>query len=227
MDQPLASLTAANVAFVGSHFAMSHPLRAPLVRGLGEKGFMGVYTLVSLASFAWIVIAFRAVGPGGDLLWNGQAVLPWVLGSLMTLVAIVLIFGSFKGNPAVPGAPAALAEQQPSGIFTVTRHPMMWGVAVWALAHMLVSPSPRTLVTAGAMGLLALVGAHLQDRKKAALMGAAWQHWQSRTSFTPRWSRLPGAGVKLWLGALVGWLAFSGAHIWLANAPAGVWRWLG
>ena len=50
MDNALANLVAACLAFVGTHFAMSHPLRAGMVRALGEKGFQGVYTLVSLAT---------------------------------------------------------------------------------------------------------------------------------------------------------------------------------
>ena len=228
MDQPLASLVAANVAFVGSHFALSHPLRAPLVARFGAKGFMRLYTGVALATFAWIVLAFRAIGPGGELLWNGQAGWAWALGSGLTLLALVFLFGSFGGNPALPDTPAEkVAEAKPKGMLAVTRHPMMWGFALWAIAHILVSPNPRTLATAGAMGLLALVGAHLQDRKKEALLGPAWAQWEAQTSFWPRWSRIGGAGAGVWIAALAGWLALSWAHIWLANVPAGIWRWVG
>lgn len=40
MVDPLISLIAASIAFVGTHFAMSHPLRASMVRLLGDGGFM-------------------------------------------------------------------------------------------------------------------------------------------------------------------------------------------
>lgn len=33
----------AAAAFVGSHFALSHPLRGPLVARLGERGFLLLY----------------------------------------------------------------------------------------------------------------------------------------------------------------------------------------
>ena len=89
MDQALVSLLAAAVAFVGLHFALSHPLRPSLVSRLGEGGFRLVYSLVALASFVWMVQAFRAVGPGGASLWNGMGELPWLLASLLTLVASV------------------------------------------------------------------------------------------------------------------------------------------
>ena len=72
MDHALTSLIAASVAFVGTHFALSHPLRGAVVRMAGERGFQGVYSLVALATFAWMVLAFRAVGPGGAPLWDGM-----------------------------------------------------------------------------------------------------------------------------------------------------------
>lgn len=226
MSTSLSPLIAAATAFVGTHFALSHPLRAPLAARLGERGFMALYSLVALATFGWMVTAFRKV-PMDLPLWNGQAVLPWVLASVLTLVAAALFLGSLKGNPALPAPNAAqgLADKPASGAFLVTRHPMMWGFALWALAHALVAPTARTLVLTFAIGLLALVGAHLQDRKKAALIGAGWAAWEAKTSYWPRWHALPRTGIALWIGAVVVWLALTWAHVWLAYVPAGLWRW--
>lgn len=109
----------------------------------------------------------------------------------------------------------------------MTRHPMMWGFAIWALAHILVAPTGRTLVLAGAIGFLALIGAHLQDRKKQTLMGDGWRAWESKTSYWPRMGALPGIGMGLWAIAIALWLAITWAHIWLAYVPAGIWRWVG
>jgi uncharacterized membrane protein len=228
MDPAIASLLAANVAFVGGHFALSHPLRAPLVSALGEKGFLGLYSVYSLATFAWIVLAFRAIPPGGAMLWDGHGTVPWIIVSLMTIVALVFLFGSLKGNPALPQSTAeTVAHAQPTGMFAVTRHPMMWAFAIWAISHILVSPDARTLLTAGGMGVLALVGAHLQDRKKEALQGAAWKGWEAKTSFWPRWSKLGGVSPSLWIAAIVGWVAFTWLHVRFAYVPAGIWRWVG
>ena len=38
-------------------------------------------------------------------------------------------------------------------------------------------PTPIVIVLSLAVAVLALVGSHMQDRKKAVLMGAAWQGW--------------------------------------------------
>ncbi len=225
--EPLASLAFANIAFVASHFAMSHPLRAGMVKALGERGFLGVYSLVSLVLFAWIILAFRAVLPGPTL-WNGSGDALWVVSSLLTIVAVVLLAGSMKGNPALPDtAPEVAAKAEATGAFAVTRHPMMWGFALWALAHIIVWPSPRTLITAGAMGLLALLGARLQDGKKEKLLGDAWADWEARTSYWPRLGKLMHIPLSTWLIGIALWMAFTWLHVWLAGIPAGAWRWLG
>ncbi|MFC0589918.1 NnrU family protein [Novosphingobium aquiterrae] len=227
MDPSIGCLIAANALFVGTHFAMSHPLRAPLVKAAGPMGFQGLYSLVALATFAWVVFAFRAADPGVPA-WNGQADLACALATLIMLIASVLLIGSFLGNPALPAPGAAeLAAKGPHGVFHVTRHPMMWSFALWSVAHVAVSPTPRVIVLSIAIGVLALVGARMQDGKKEALMGPAWREWESKTSYWPRLGALAQAGAVPWLGGLALWLAATWAHGWLIGMAAGVWRWVG
>lgn len=226
MDNTLVNLVAACLAFVGTHFVMSHPLRAGMVGILGEKGFQGVYSLVSLATFAWMALAFRAA-PAHTPLWTGFDDISWGIGSLVALVAMVLFAGSLMvRNPALPmpGAEAA-ARAEPAGVLKITRHPMMWGFALWGVSHLVAAPTARTLVLASAIVFLALVGSHLQDRKKEALMGEAWSAWESKTSYWPRWSRLVSAGAGPWVVGTALWLGLSWLHKPLAGIAAGAWRW--
>lgn len=227
MNHQLAVLVAANVTFVGGHFVLSHPLRALLVGLLGEKVFLAFYSLAQIAALGWVIVAFRAIPPGGQTLWNGQSTTMWIIASLVTLVSLVLFVGSFKGNPALPATnPGAISNAKPYGAFAVTRHPMMWGIALWAFAHVLVSPNARTTITAMSMAILALVGSFLQDRKKEDLLGQAWNGWESRTTFSPRWRQIGEAGLGTWVTAIVLWLLLTWAHSPLASIPAGIWRWI-
>lgn len=223
---PLVSLAAASTALVGTHFALSHPLRTPLVSRIGESGFLGLYSLVAAACMVWTVLAFRAA-PAGDLGGaTGEA--GWLVSTLLTLPALVLFLGSLWKNPALPNPGAAQAvTREPTGVFAVTRHPMMWGFALWALSHLVLWWSIRTTIVASAILILALVGARLQDRKKEALMGAAWTDWKAKTSYWPHWGKLPGASITLWLAAIATWLFVTWLHIPAGGTPAGVWRWLG
>lgn len=225
METSLVMLVAANVAFVGSHFAMSHPLRAPMVKALGAGGFQVAYTLVSAATLAWVYFAFVGA-PASDLGGSGES--GWIIATALTLPAMVLLAGSFIGNPALPTPMAETqARAEPKGVFLITRHPMMWAIGLWAASHMVLLWSMRTMITAFAMGLLALVGAHMQDRKKRELMGNAWGEWSAKTSYWPRLSGFAKAGLVPWAGGIALFVIGSYIHLWRAGIPAGIFRWVG
>lgn len=225
MDGAIITLIAANIAFVGTHFAMSHPLRAPLVKLLGTAGFQIAYSLVSFATLGWVYFAFIAAPPA-DLPGSGD--IGWIIATALTWPAMVLLAGSFVGNPALPSPMAqAQALAEPKGVFRVTRHPMMWSFGLWAASHMVLLWSARTMVTALAMGVLALVGARLQDTKKEQLMGDAWAQWERKTSYWPRWGMMLRVGPVPLIAGTALWLAGSWFHLWRAGIPAGVWKWLG
>lgn len=225
------TVLAAAVAFVGTHFLMSHPLRAPLVRALGQRGFLGLYVIVSFATLGWLAYAY-ATAPAGAPLWPVGDTL-WAIVSAVMLVASVLFVGSLVGNPAFPDPRnQTRMPGDPRGVFAVTRHPMMWGFGLWGLCHIAVFPDPSNVVLAGAIVVLALVGAALQDRKKEQLQPEVWRAWEAKTSYWPFAAILAGrarfGGFRPhdWAGGLVLWLAATWAHLPLAGWAAGIWRWV-
>ena len=102
MENALVLLTIATIAFVGTHFLMSHPLRAPMVAALGDMGFQVVYSVVILATMAAMYFTFIEA-PVADLPGTGQT--GWIIATLISVPAMVLFAGSVAGNPAmaVPG----------------------------------------------------------------------------------------------------------------------------
>ncbi len=224
----VTEVAVAAAAFVGTHFLLSHPLRRPLAGAVGESGFLGIYSLVAAATLIWLALAYRAA-PMTPMLWPVGDLL-WAVASLIMLVASVLLLGSLVRNPALPGAPAVTGE--PRGVFAVTRHPMMWAFALWSLAHVAVFPVAANIVVALAILVLALVGAALQDRKKARLQPDTWPAWERRTSYWPfaaivaGRARFGGFGMHALAGGTIVWLAATWAHMPLAGWPAGIWRWL-
>ncbi len=225
----LTTLGLAAASFVGTHFLLSHPLRAPLVKALKPGGFMIVYALVAFATLGWMAHAYKAA-PATDPLWPvGEAI--WGSVTLVMLLASLLLMGSLIGNPALPG-PVVQSAPTPRGVFTITRHPMMWSFALWALCHIAVYPVAANIIVAVSILVLALVGSALQDAKKAALQPAMWLEWERRTSWLPFGAVLAGK-VKLggfrphdWAGAVVVWLAATWAHIPGAGIAAGIWHWV-
>lgn len=227
----MTELVIACIAFVGTHFLLSHPLRAPLVARLGEGPFLGLYSLVAFATFAWIAYAFY-MAPKGAALWDGLGDGPWVAATLLMLIASVLFVGSTAKNPAAPNPEGPHDLDRPAtGVFGITRHPMMWAFALWGVAHIIVRPTDANIVLCIAIIVLALGGAAMQDRKKERLFGDAWQGWESRTSYVPFVRQLSGAahwGVAvparrtILIGVIV-WMLLTLAH---GSIGAGVWRWL-
>jgi len=216
---PQMGLFFSAIAFVGTHFLLSHPLRRPLARSLGERAFLILYSLVAIALFGSMIWFYRVIGDEPQLWAPGAAV--WLAGELLMWFGSILFVGSFVGNPALPGA--AGPSGGPKGVFAITRHPMMWGFALWAIVHLAVVAIPKALVLDGAILLLAGVGSALQDRKKAARMGDAWHEWTAQTAFWPFARGLASPGTF----ALVGGTLLFLVATWLHPVPAGLWRWIG
>ena len=221
----LAMLIVASVAFVGTHFLMSHPLRAGMVGALGEKGFAGVYSIVSLLTLGWMIWAYPAASSEApQLLWDaGQA--GWIAAALLIWLGSVLFMGSLRRNPAFP-RPGRRIEKidHPNGVYAITRHPMMWGFALWAIVHAIVNPTAASLILSFAIAFLALVGAAMQDRKKEMLLGELWAGWKAKTSFVPYGNKgLKSADA---FALLTGTLVWLGAT-WVHNPPVGVWAFFG
>jgi uncharacterized membrane protein len=216
---PQAGLFLSALAFVGTHFLLSHPLRAPLVRAIGERPFSGLYSLIALITLGATIYFYGRIGREPPLWDAGEA--GWVAGTVLMWLGSILLVGSFFGNPALPGARGPRGG--PKGVFAVTRHPMMWSFALWAIVHLMLIAMPKALVLDGAIIILALAGAVLQDRKKAGLMGDAWHEWTARTAFVPFTRGVANPGLVALIGGTV---LFFGAT-WLHPAPSGFWRWIG
>ncbi len=208
------------IAFVGTHFLLSHPLRDRFVRAVGEGPFRGIYSLVALITFGLMVYFYRLIGREPPDLWqSGEAA--WIIGTVLMWFASILFVGSFLKNPALAGAPGPSGG--PTGVLRITRHPMMWSFAIWAAVHLMILGQPKSLVFDGSIIILALAGAAGQDRKKARIMGEAWHEWTAETAFVPFTRGLAYPGTVALVGGTILFLAAT----WVHPVPAGIWRWIG
>lgn len=220
----LGGLVIASAGFVGTHFAMSHPLRGGLVRMLGERGFALVYSAVSIV-LLWAMTRFygpaRVEAP--QAYWDaGQA--GWIVATILMLIGSILFVGSLRRNPAFPNPGKPVTNIGAArGVFAITRHPMMWGFAIWALVHAIVLPTAASLVISAAIAILALGGAYGQDHKKEKLVGDPWRDWMRRTAFVPFGRGFASPGGFALIGGTLLWLAATWAHGALGYRPAGIW----
>jgi uncharacterized membrane protein len=212
--------------FVASHLALSSPpLRASLVSRMGEKGFRGLYSLLSLVLLVWTALAYGDA-PVVDL-WDPPIGLKHLSLLIMPMACVLLVAGLTTPNPsAIGGDQPEIINAGPAGILKVTRHPVMWGFALWGIAHLLANGDAASLILFGGITLLALVGARAQDAKKRRLLGADWEGFAERTSFLPfaalfaRRTRLRPGEIGWWRIALG--LALFALLLWLHSWLFGV-----
>ena len=174
----METLLLATAAFLLTHFVASTPLRPKLVMAMGEWPYRGVYSLVAFITLGWMIWAY-ANAPS-EPLWRGLRGLPLLA---MPFALIFIACGYFR-NPTMVGADALLKSEDPArGMIRVTRHPIMWGLMLWAAAHVLAVGDSRALVFFGSFIALAALGTLAIDRRKRA--HPDWPRFAAATSHIP------------------------------------------
>ncbi len=232
MPSALDHLMAATVLFVGGHFLLSSaPLREPLVRRLGEQGFVALYSLIAIASFVWIVEAYRAAP--FVVIWTPAPVFAWLPALAMPFALLFAVAGLTGPSPTLPPGGEELWEgHDPTvGIIRVTRHPFLVGVVLWSATHLLANGDAASIILFGGFLVLGLGGMWHIDKKKDAQLGAAWGPILLTTSAVPFAAILLGRTKMDWRG--IGWwrpalaLAVYAALAQLHPPVLGVTAWPG
>jgi uncharacterized membrane protein len=125
---------------------------------------------------------------------------------VMPIALLLVVAGITTRNPTAVGQERWLHESEPArGILRVTRHPVMWGIALWAAAHVLARGDVAAAVFFGAFLVLALTGTVLIDRRKRAARGAAWLRFSAVTSNLPY--AAIARGRNRFSGREIGWVS--------------------
>ena len=190
--------------FLGLHFLVAGTgLRAAVVGALGARAYLGLFAALSLASFVWLVLAYRDA-PVAPVWYLPQ--LAWVALVLMPF-ALLGALAAYTPGPALAAAAAGAAsegEARAVGIFAITRHPFLWSVALWAGTHLLVRGDVASLIFFGSFLALGLIGALRADAKKRAGDPEAWRRLAAATSNVP-FAAIVGGRARLSLAELGWW----------------------
>lgn len=214
--------TWALAGFVLIHVGISATgLRARLVGAIGEWPYRGVFSLASLALLAWLVFGYQEMrvdpfDPLNELLWLPPDLARWP-GYFFSFLGIALaVTGVLSPGPTYAGFESkSLAQAEPArGVLRITRHPFLWGVAIWGAGHLLLNGERFAIMLFGALALMALFGARSIDRKGRARDAEAWDHFADVTSNAP-FAAIAQGRNKLVLGE-IGWRGLVGVAASLA-----------
>ena len=212
-------LCAAATVFLLLHLMVSGTkLRDVLVGRLGAGVYSGLFSLASVAGLTWLGFAYAgARGASGDaVFWVGAPATKSIQLALQFVAFLFIVIGLTTRNPTAVGGESALdSPTVVSGMLRVTRHPFLWGVAIWAAGHLLVNGDAASLILFGSMLLLALLGTSSIDRKRKRMLGERWSGFAARTSNPPFAAILAGR-QKLALAEIGWWRPVLAIAIYIA-----------
>ena len=141
--------------FIGIHLVPSFPrLRRGLLDRFGEKIYKGMFAVIAILGIVVLTIG-KSHAPFMQVweppFWGRDA------SYVFMVFAFILVTAAYL----------------PSNIRRFTRHPMLWGVTLWSIAHLLSKGDVAALAIFIAIGLFALFdmvssnirGARLSDEK--------------------------------------------------------------
>lgn len=204
-------------------------LRRVLVGRFGDKAYRGGFSLASVASLWWLVAEYRGAP------FRPLAQVHWALDFVPVIVmpfAFVFFVGAFTvPSPTAVGGEKHLADAEPArGLLRVTRHPFLWSVVLWAIAHLLVNIDVGSLLLFGSLGVTALRGSFDIDRKRRRSHPDEFARFERVTSNLPFAALLAGRNRlvvrEVWLPLVLGLALALGAvalHPHLFGASAVPW----
>jgi uncharacterized membrane protein len=128
---------------------LSQTARASIVLRLGENGFKGMFSLISIAGFAAIVVGMK--NAPFEPLWSTPTSAAR-LANLTMPVAFCLLAAAYV----------------PNNFRRIVRNPMLSATLLWSLAHLLSNGDLASLMLFGSFGLFAIVDIVAVNRLSSA-----------------------------------------------------------
>jgi uncharacterized membrane protein len=192
MSMTYLYLIAGLLLFLGVHSTriFADGWRSRTRERMGANSFKGMYALVSLAGLVLLVWGYGVARQQPVVLWMPPVAMRHVA-ALLTLLAFVLLAAAY-----VPG----------NQIKARLHHPMVLGVKVWALAHLLANGTLADVLLFGSFLVWAIVlfaASRRRDRRE-------------RTVYAPGTGGATGITV---VAGVLAWVAFA---FWLHRVLIGV-----
>lgn len=175
--------------FLGAHSAgiFAEPWRRHTIARIGLGAWKAAYSLVSIAGFVLIVLGWQAARTAPEVLWVAPL---WMkhAAALFSLLAFILVAAAY-----VPG----------NAIKAAVGHPMVAGVKLWALVHLIVNGSLAGVVLFGSFLAWAIVD-YIVSRRRDRREGITYSRGPaSRTLITVAVGVIAWAVFAFWLHSVL------------------------
>src|ERR1700676_642663 len=186
---PVFAIALWALLFLGSHLLISsRAVRPRLIAMVGEQVYPGIYSIVALATFVPLVLAFAYHKHSGAMLWNLRdvPVVRYLVWLLMLLALIIFIASFITPNPGSMGAQGDDKKASTArGVLKISRHPGFVAFSAFGIAHILMNGFVGDVIFFGSFPALSIIGGMHQDARKEAQLGASYKSLVECTSFVP------------------------------------------
>ncbi|WP_193368573.1 NnrU family protein [Pelagibius marinus] len=163
---------AAIAVFLAAHvLPAATGLRALLIDKMGRPAYLALYSLVSLASIAWVIAA--ALGAPYVELWapsRGTALVPLIA----MLPACILLAGAlWQPSPLSVSFRGGLADPRRAGLVAQVRHPVLWAFFLWAASHLVANGDLVSFILFASLAAFSLAGMKRMERRARARLSEA------------------------------------------------------
>ncbi|HEY1612579.1 MAG TPA: NnrU family protein [Rhizomicrobium sp.] len=212
------SLIWASAVFLAIHLLISGTrLRDVLTGVIGERAYLGLFSLASLGVIVWLARAYDMAQASGDdpMLYDLGIGVHHLAIPVVALAFFLGVQGLLMPNPtAVMQEGAASRPDVIRGVLRITRHPFLWGVALWSAFHLAANGDEASIILFGTFFVLSLLGTLSIDAKRRRKLGPAWENFAAKTSNLPFAAVLAGR-TRLMLAESFGWRFWVTAFVFL------------
>jgi uncharacterized membrane protein len=214
----MTTLYAAAAVFLGIHLLISGTrIRDGITGAIGEFPYLGLFSVASVGAITWLVMSYNAAQRGADPVL--YALGPGIVHLGIPVIALAFFLGVqglLAPNPtSILQEGAASKEATIHGVVRITRHPFLWGVAIWSAFHLAANGDQASVVLFGSFLILSIFGTFSIDAKRRRKMGEAWTSFAEKTSNIPFAAILSGR-TKLKLSEDFGWRFLVALILFLA-----------
>jgi len=178
-------LLASCLFFIAIHVGISGTdVRGQMIERLGKTRYLVLFSLLSAVGLFWLVTSY--ISAPVFQIWPKWQILGIIAKLLMLPAVIFFVLAFASPNPtAVGGAKILAAKPAAMGIFKITRHPFLWSLVIWAIAHIIANGDLAGIIFFGGLAGLALFGSRLIDRRRAAADPEAWAVFAAQSAWLP------------------------------------------
>jgi uncharacterized membrane protein len=175
----------AAMVFLASHALPARPgIRVRLASVLGRRTYLTIYSAVSLALFAWLILAAGRAPYVGLWFWFPQGL--WIANALMALALVLAVGGTAIANPfSLGGLADRPFDPRHPGILAVTRHPLLWALVLWSAAHLIANGDLAHVLLFGSLGGFSVAGIFAMEKRIRIRAAAQWSVLSRATSLVP------------------------------------------